>query len=97
MTADYILKDYKKSYHIFINADVSAEIEKTMQRENITSKEAEHKVKEVNRQRANHCKYFTKTDWGKAANYNLMIRSSDLGYEQTANIIINAFKARFNI
>ena len=92
-----ILKDYKKAYHIFINADESAEIEKTMQRENISSKEAEYKVKKVNRERANHCKYFTKTDWGKAVNYNLMIRSSDLGYEQTANIIINAFKAKFNI
>lgn len=95
--ANHILKDYKKSYHIFINADAASEIEKTMQRENISSKEAENKVKKVNRERANHCKYFTKTDWGKASNYNLMIRSSDLGYEKTADIIINAFKAKFNI
>lgn len=93
--ANHILKDYKKSYHIFISADIDTEIHKTMQRENLSSKEAEHKVKQVNHERAVHCRYFTKTEWGKADNYNLMIRSSDFGYEQTANLIINSFKAKF--
>ena len=55
----------------------------------------EHKVKKVNHERTVHCKYFTKTNWGKADNYNLMIRSSDFGYKQTANLIINAFRLKF--
>ena len=75
--ANHILKDYEKSYHVFISADIDTEIKKTMQRENLQLKEAEHKVKKVNHERTVHCKYFTKTNWGKADNYNLMIRSSD--------------------
>ena len=93
--ANHILKDYEKSYHVFISADIDTEIKKTMQRENLQLKEAEHKVKKVNHERTVHCKYFTKTNWGKADNYNLMIRSSDFGYKQTANLIINAFRLKF--
>ena len=68
-----------------------------MQREELTLNEAKHKVKQVNHERAVHCKYFTKTEWAKADNYNLMIRSSDFGYEQTATLIINAFKTKFQL
>lgn len=93
--ANHILKDYEKSYHVFISADIDTEIKKTMQHENLQLKEAEHKVKKVNHERTVHCKYFTKTNWGKADNYNLMIRSSDFGYKQTANLIINAFRLKF--
>ena len=93
--ANVILKDYDKAYHIFIRADKQTEIEKTMQREGVTVEEATAKVKKVNHERAVHCKYFTKTEWGKASNYNLMIRSDDFGIEKTAELAISAFHAKF--
>ena len=38
--ANHILKDYEKSYHVFISADIDTEIKKTMQRENLQLKES---------------------------------------------------------
>lgn len=41
-----------------------------------------------------HCRHFTKTDWGNANNYDLCIKSDDLGMSGTAQIIADLFQKK---
>ncbi len=95
--ANYILKDMPNAYHIFISAGASAEAKRVSERDNISLETAAAKVKKVNRERAVHCKHFTKTDWGNVANYNLCIKSDDFGVSETADIVAGLFKKKMKL
>ncbi len=73
---------------------ISVPTSRLRQRDNISLEEAAAKVKKVNHERANHCKYFSKTEWGNAKNYDLCIRSDDFGVEDTAEIIYSLFERK---
>ena len=92
--ANFILKDVPSAYHVFIGADKQAEAARVSERDNISPEAAAAKVKKVNQERANHCKYFSKTEWGNAKNYDLCIHSDDFGVEGTAEIIHSLFERR---
>mgnify|MGYP003535224223 CR=1 FL=1 len=51
----------------------------------------------INRERAVHCKHFTKTDWGNVKNYDLCIKSDDFGVEDTAKIIRKLFQKKMGV
>lgn len=95
--ANYMLKELPTAYHVFISADTAAEIARVSARDNISEKAAKAKVKKVNHERAVHCKYFTKTDWGNVKNYDLCIKSDDFGVDETAQIIKTLFQKKMNI
>ena len=92
--ANYILKDSKKAYHVFVSASEKNEILRVAKRDGISDARACDQVRQVNHQRAVHCHYFTKTEWGNAKNYNLCVRSDDLGIEGTAALIRQAAERR---
>lgn len=92
--ANYILKKQQTAYHVFISADTSSEIARVSARDHISPEEASAKVKKVNHERAIHCRHFTKTDWGNANNYDLCIKSDDLGMSETAQIIADLFQKK---
>ena len=92
--ANYILKDSKKAYHVFVSASEKNEILRVAKRDGISDARACDQVRQVNHQRAMHCHYFTKTEWGNAKNYNLCVRSDDLGIEGTAALIRQAAERR---
>lgn len=62
----------------------------------LSDKAAAAKVKKVNHERAVHCRHFTKTEWGNVRNYNLCIKSDDLGIEETAQVITTLFQKKMN-
>jgi hypothetical protein len=51
----------------------------------------------VNRQRQDHCRYFTDTYWGYGANYDLSLKSSDYGTVKTADIIAQVIQSRLGV
>ena len=95
--ANYILRNKKHLYNVFITADEVIEIEKVRERDHLSKENAKKQVRKVNHERSAHCKYFTDTDWGNAKNYNLTIKSNDFGYEKTAEIIETLFKQKFSL
>ena len=82
---------------MFITASLQSEIARVVQRDGLSPSAAAAQVQTVNRERANHCRYFTKTIWGNAENYNLSIRSDDFGCAQTAKLIEAAFRRKFSL
>ena len=44
-------------------------------------------IKRIDKQRANHYKYYTEKEWNDSANYDISINSDTLGVEKTAELI----------
>lgn len=92
--ANYILKDLPAAYHVFISADTASKVKRVSERDQLSEKMAEAKVKKVDHERAVHCRHFTKTEWGNIKNYDLCIKSNDFGIEETAQIIQGLFQRK---
>ena len=82
-----ILKDHTNALHIFISAAPDAKVRRVMKRDGLSEARAAEKIKKVERQRANYCRYFSKTSWNSVDNYDMTFRSDRYGIEETADMI----------
>jgi cytidylate kinase len=85
--ANFILKDCHYAFHVFISADMDAKIERVTIRDHIDKDVAKKQITKVEKERANHCYYFTHHHWGSARYYDLMIKSNILGIPNAAKLI----------
>ncbi|MEI3503948.1 MAG: cytidylate kinase family protein [Anaerovoracaceae bacterium] len=79
-----ILKDHPNALNIFISAAPDAKVRRVVKRDGLSEAQAAEKIKKVERERANYCKYFSKTSWNNVENYDMTFRS---GIEETADMI----------
>ena len=85
--ANHILRDHNNAFHVFIGADMEAKQKRVMERDGITAEQAEMQIRKVEKERANHCAYFTHEQWGNAKHYDLMLKSNLLGISGTVEMI----------
>lgn len=85
--ANHILKDFQNAFHVFISADTDAKVKRVMERDGISREDAEKQIYKVEKERANHCAYFTHEQWGNAKHYDLMLKSNLLGIPDTVEMI----------
>lgn len=79
--ADYILSDYDNVVKVFIWAPHQACVEKVMDLFSISEKEADKKIKKIDRHRSEFYRYYTCREWDNVRNYDLCLNSADLGFE----------------
>lgn len=84
--ADYVLRDYKNLFNIFIYAPMEARIERTKSLYHDIANNYESYVKKMDKKRADYYNYFTPNKWGERCNYHMMIDSS-VGIENTVNML----------
>ena len=65
-----------------------------MERDGISEKEAEKYIKEVDEKRTSFHKYCTDTVWGDAKEYQLCLDTGKIGFEKTAELIMNYINAK---
>lgn len=85
--ADFILKDYPRLLRVFLTADEEYCIEHEMTKYGLSEKEAKDKIQRVNKERAEHYRYFTGRTWSHAGNYDLCLNVSKLGYDAAAKAV----------
>lgn len=85
--ADYILKDVRNCYNIFLYANEEFKVQQIMQREHIEKVIAMKHIRDINKKRFTHYKYYTGRIWGRSKSYNLCLDVSTLGVEATAAMI----------
>lgn len=90
-SADYILRDYD-TLDVFIYAPVADKVRRTMRFKNVSEKEAKKLVKETDKKRSINYKYYTGKNWGERENYTVMLNSTDLGVEKTAEFIAEIYR-----
>ena len=91
--ADYVLKDKCKCLNVFIHADMKDRVERVI---NIyhradDPKKAERLIKENDRMRARHYRYYTDSEWGESNNYHITLNSTVIGVENCAKILKEAY------
>ena len=85
--ADYILRDRKDVLRVFIYADMEKRIEHSVKEYGMPKSSAREEIARSDRERARHYNMFTDRKWGDRANYDILLDSGTLGYENCAQII----------
>lgn len=84
---DFILKEYKYLFNIFIFAPMDYRIKHIMEMYEVPEKSAERMIKQIDRQRHNYYKYVTGRNRGDRTGKHILIDSSVLGVEGTVNLL----------
>ena len=79
--ADVILKDYAP-LNLFVYADKEAKLQRCINRapagENLTRKELERKMRQIDRNRANYREMYSDSKWGAKESYHLCVNTTDI-------------------
>jgi len=86
--ADYLLRDRPGLIRVFVCADWEKRLEQVMERDNLTKKEAEEKMRRMDRARASYYSFHTDRKWGAAESYDLCVNSSRRGLDKTIELIL---------
>ena len=77
--ADVILEDMNP-LNLFVFADIPSKVQRCLERapegENLTAHELERKIKQIDKQRAQHHQMYSDTKWGNKEGYHLCVNTS---------------------
>lgn len=91
--ANIILKEYDKSLHVFIAATEHFRLKRMMGKmPGVPEEKVLSRLHSVDKARQKYCKYYTDTEFGNAAYYDLALKSSTLGIDNCVDIICNTAK-----
>lgn len=92
--SDYIFAGRKDAFHIFIHANMEFRIARVQRRDGITGEESrirrELEVKDHSREM--FYQYFSRREWGKVGNYNLVIDTGVFTKTQSVELIMAALE-----
>lgn len=92
--ASEILKDKRNAFNIYVCADREDRIQRIMQLENISHKEAEAKLDLTDAERSSYYHEHTGKAWGDVNNYHMILNTSDIGIERCADVLIQYFERK---
>lgn len=90
--ADYVLRNEKNVYSVFVHAPIDARVSRYSTRNNISEDKAKKAIAEQDKMRANFYKFYTNQTWGDSRNYNISIDTSKVGIDGAIEIIKNFIK-----
>ena len=85
--ADYILRENKNCFNLFVHAPMDKRIERIMAVCDADNEKAEDIILKTDKKRANFYNYYSGQKWGEAKNYHLSLDSSVLGTDGSAKMI----------
>lgn len=90
--ADYVLREYKNLFRVFIRADESFRKERAVREYGIKPEEATEFLMKKDRQRAKYYSCYMQKQWGDSDNYHLVLDSSLFGICGSVELIKSAVK-----
>jgi len=91
--ADYILKEEKNVFRIFLYSDLENKINRVTKYYGI-SKNPAKEIEKVNKARERHYEHYTDMKWKDASHYELCLNVDLLGVEKTADLIVKVLKEK---
>ena len=85
--ADYILRERKDLFSVFLTADMPDRIRLVMEKDGLSEKEAMAFIEKTDRKRADYYNFFTGRRWGDSSGYDICLNTSSFGIEGTIEII----------
>ena len=87
--AGYLMRNREEAFSVFVHADMETRIERVKERDHITSRmKAKRKIQDVDEKRSAFRKDYTGQEWGMSKNYDLSVSTTELSYEQAADLIL---------
>ena len=93
-SGNYILRDNPNVLRVFVYADLEDRIKKVCRTENVDENRARDLIKKTDRRRASYSNYYTDLKWGHPEGYDLMLNSSEFGYEKAVQLIEKAIEMK---
>ena len=91
--SDFVLRD-RDCIDVFLTAPLEVRKRLVAEREGISPEKAEEMILKREKEREAYYNYITFGNWGVASNYDLCIDTSILGFEGTADLIIEFIRKR---
>lgn len=91
--ADYILKDRKDAFHVFVHADMDFRADRIVRLYGESEKTPVARIQEKDKRRSVNYHHYTGRTWGAADNYDISINTSTIGVEEAADIVVSIIKA----
>ena len=89
--ANIVLKEYDKTLHVFVSAYLPFRIRRMMSKmPEVPEEKVLDRINAVDKARKRYCKHYTHTEFGNAAYYDLSVKSSTLGLENSVKLICEA-------
>ena len=86
--SDFVLKkDHSHCLRVFLGSSFKDRVEKLMQSNNLSQKEAEQEIRLEDRRRRDNYRYYTRQPWGFSPNYHLSLDTS-LGTDYCVDLIL---------
>lgn len=85
--ADYVLKDVENVIKVFVHAPLEDCIKTLTTMSSLPKKEIEKLIVSTDKHRAEYYNYYTGNKWDNARNYDLCLKSSDLGFDKSVELI----------
>lgn len=95
--SDYILRNAKNALHVYIYAPLDARMKNCVETLGMSSYEAEKMIMEVDRARNAFHKQYAKYGPGEPASKHMLINSAFLGVEETAQLLADAVRRKFDV
>lgn len=86
--SENVLKEYEEMISVFVVGDMKCKIQRIMESHQISEKQAEKLITEMDRKRKKYHDYFSEGKWGDSRNYDICVNSSKLGIEETVKLLI---------
>lgn len=90
--ASEILKDKRNAFHVYVYADKEDRIQRVMSKEGISYEDAEVKIDQTDRERAEYYHEHTGKAWGDVNNYHMLLNTSEIGVDRCADVLIQYFE-----
>lgn len=96
--ADHVLRNEENRLSIFIYAPKEFKIRRIIDRhDGIDEKQARDLSQKTDKRRINYYNYYSGKRWGSPENYHIMMDSSVLGIEGTAQALADIIRIKFSI
>ena len=83
------VRNREEAFSVFVHADMETRIERVKERDHITSRmKAKRKIQDVDEKRSAFRKDYTGQEWGMSKYYDLSVSTTELSYEQAADLIL---------
>ena len=87
--ADVILEGECPLVRVFIySSSMDKRVERTLMQEDVSKEKAELFIQNKDKQRRNYYQFFTDNKWGASNNYDIMLNTATIGYDECARIIV---------
>ena len=92
--ADQILKNDYNVVSVFVTATEEDRISHVSERDELSRKDAEAKIRRMDRSRKSYYNYYGDSQWGEASNYDICLNSSKFGVDGCVEMIMQGLRAK---